>query len=128
MTEESKSNPTFTLKGSINYELKFGDKGIELVWNDKTNPARLVSLLISHEVARGAKANFTENYDMVKKDKRLLDRFSWTSKTVMGLDMFVGSFIDAVIEENTLPIITNPGETQSGGNDTFTLQNPVVDE
>lgn len=143
MTENSKSpgsNPTFTLTGTINYELKFGDKGIELIWNDKTNPARLVSLLISHEVAGNAQANFKDNYDTIKHDKKLLDRFGWASKTVTGLDIFVGSFIDVVIEENTLPIITNSGEitensnSQTGENiqeikleSTTTIQNEVKD-
>lgn len=134
------SNPNFTLTGSINYELKFGDKGIELVWNDKTNPSKLVSLIISHEVAKNAKANFDDNYDAVKRDKKLLDRYGWTAKTVTGLNIFVGSFIEAVIEENTLPIITaesagtdttqktdNPS-TLTEGNNTITLQQIPTEE
>lgn len=145
---KSPGNPEFTLKGKIEYELKFGDKGIELIWNDQNNPAKLIALLISHEVAKGAKANFQENYEAIKNNKHLLDRFSWTSKTVMGLDIFIGSFIDLVIQENTLPIITNGVAESAGltatdttqktdspntltGNEpisTITLQNPVEDE
>lgn len=114
MTQETK-NPEFTLTGTINYELKFTDKGVHLTWNDQTNPARLVSLLISQQVAENAKANFMDNYDTIKKDKKLLDRFGWASKTITGLDVFVGSFIDAVIEENTLPIITSGMNAESAG-------------
>lgn len=143
---KSPGNPEFTLKGKIEYELKFGDKGIELIWNDQNNPAKLIALLISQEVAENAKANLNEHLPFNKGDKKFVDRLNWAGKTVTGLDIFIGSFIDLVIQENTLPIITNGvaksaglsgtdttqktdnPSTLTGGNDTITLQQMPTEE
>lgn len=144
---KSPGNPEFTLKGKIEYELKFGDKGIELIY-DQNNPAKLIALLISQQVAENAKANLNEHLPFNKGDKKFVDRLNWAGKTVTGLDIFIGSFIDLVIQENTLPIITNGVAESAGlsgtdttqktddpntltGNEpisTITLQNPVEDE
>lgn len=128
--EENKSagNPTFNLKSTIEYELKFTDKGIELVWSTQNNASKLVALLISQDVAQNAKENINNHIKFLESQtvnlsekanpktklsvlkqepdyKKMMDRLNWTGKTVTGLDIFVGSFIEAVVEENTLPLI-----------------------
>lgn len=119
-------NPEFTLTGTINYELKFGDKGVHLTWNDQTNPAKLVSLLISHELAENAKANFNANMEAIKNDKVMMDRLNWAGKTAKGLEVFISPFLSLVVDENIFPAMKV--EEKGGGNSVITLQDIPTEE
>lgn len=101
-TESAGSN--MILKGTISWQLTFGDKGLELTYGPQDTPVKLLALLISHEVAQNAKANLNAHYEAIKHDKKMIDRLNWAGKTITGLDIFIQSFMQAVAEETKPPI------------------------
>ncbi len=93
----------FKITASINFEIKFAEQGIEMSYEPKTTANHLIALLIAHDVARNAKANFNANMEVIKHDPKMMDRLNWAGKTITGLDIFIDSFSQAVIDENTIP-------------------------
>jgi hypothetical protein len=91
----------FKINASINYEIKFGENGLEMTYEPKTDANKLFALLISHDVAMNAKANFNENIHVVKQDKMLVDRLNKLGQTINGIEILIDSFTQALIEANT---------------------------
>lgn len=113
-TETVQELKGFKINASINFELKFGEQGVEMTYEPKTSANALVALLISHELATNAKNNMNANIELIKNDKQIMDRLNWAGKTIKGLDVFIHPFMQQVIEENTMPNLTpvDPTEEQ----------------
>lgn len=91
----------FKINASVNYEIKFGEQGIEMTYEPKADANKLFALLISHDVAQNAKDNFNANIAVVKQDKVLTDRLNKLGQTIKGLEILISSFSQALIEANT---------------------------
>lgn len=91
----------FKINASVNYEIKFGENGLEMSYEPKTDANKLFALLISHDVAQNAKDNFNANIAVVKQDKVLMDRLNKLGQTIKGLEILISSFSQALIEANT---------------------------
>lgn len=91
----------FKINASINYEIKFGEQGLEMTYEPKTDANKLFAILIAHDVAQNAKDNFNANIQVVKHDKVLTDRLNKLGQTIKGLEILISSFSQALIEANT---------------------------
>lgn len=91
----------FKINASVNFEIKFGEAGLEMSYEPKTDANKLFALLISHDVAQNAKDNFNANIAVVKQDKVLTDRLNKLGQTIKGLEIMISYFSQALIESNT---------------------------
>lgn len=90
----------FTLKGQVEYEIKFTKEGLELTYSPKSDITRLLALLIAQEASEDAKSNLQAFCKGNPKNKWALDRLDWAGRTAKGTKILADSYIEIVIHDN----------------------------